>query len=269
MSLKDLLEHPGDPYASTGGRLVALSAGNVPELPTDWSNSGPFTSYERKVFNLARNVVMWWTPARVEHEALRMAGDVEGPSILSQEAYAFRGIYMHIALQIAEWTHVQNERALYNQAGHLETRQAASVERQAEMFRDLLHEAVLALERKAQQVESRAMDLRLRYDAQRLRGMLAGLDVSTKLGELIEAAQRGTEAQEHLVRLAGELREPLMRAERALGSMSMVADWYWDRVLDKDAEAKKLKSVLAKLGNKTLDATLQGFFAAILHGRVP
>ena len=25
MSLKDLLEHPGDPYASTGGRLVALS----------------------------------------------------------------------------------------------------------------------------------------------------------------------------------------------------------------------------------------------------
>src|SRR5713101_5033186 len=234
--LKDLLERRGDPYASTGGRPVALSAGDVPDLPTDWSNSGPFTSYERNVYNSARNVVMWWTPARVEHEALRMAGDVEGPSILSQEAYVFRAIYLQVASMIAQ--------SVYRVGTHL------SGVVNVEMMRDLLHEVVSTLDRKAEQVEARAMDLRMRYDAQKLRAMLAGLDVSSRLGQLIEAAQRGSEAQEHLVKLAGELREPVARAERALGSIAQVVDWQYDRVLDKDAEAKKISTTLKRVGDK-------------------
>ncbi len=61
-----------------------------------------FITYERNVFSLARNVIMWWTPARVEHEALRLTGDVEGSSVLSEEAYAFRAIYLRVASLIAE-----------------------------------------------------------------------------------------------------------------------------------------------------------------------
>jgi len=263
--LKDLLQRGGDLYAPNTRRPVALSAGDVPDLPTDWSNSGPFTSYERNVYNSARNVVMWWTPARVEHEALRMAGDVEGPSILSQEAYVFRAIYMQIALLIAEWMHVQHARAVYNPPEHVESRQAAIVARQTEMFRDLVHEAVLTLERKAQQVEARAMDLRMRYDAQKLRTMLVGLDVSTKLGQLIEEAQRENEAQSHMLKLLADLREPVEQGARALGSVSLVVDACWDRTLHNDAEARRLKTTLAKMGDKATDAALKAFFTALGH----
>jgi len=94
-TLKELLER-GNPYGSEV-RILALTAGDVPDAPGQWSYGNPFTTYAKNLFNLARNVIMWWTPARIEHEALRMAGDVEGPSILSDEAYAFRGIYCQLA----------------------------------------------------------------------------------------------------------------------------------------------------------------------------
>jgi hypothetical protein len=261
-SLKELLER-GSPYDSTGGTAVALTAGDVPDPPGNWTNSGPFISYQRSVFNLARSVIMWWTPARVEHEALRMAGDVEGPSVLSEEAYTFRTIFMQTALLVAEWVHAAQGLIVYQTTGPAEAQEAATVSRQAEMMRDLLQEAVTALERKAQQMEARAMDLRMRYDAQNLRAMLAGLDVSTKLSTLMEAAQRGTEAQEHLNVLAVQLREPLLRAERALGSIALVADWQWDRVLDKDAEAKKLSTTMQRIGKSLADATVQAFLGAL------
>jgi hypothetical protein len=230
---------------------VALSAGDVPDLPGDWAQTagGSFGTYALRVFDLTRSVIMWWTPARVELEALRMAGDVEGPSVVSEEAYAFRAIYLQVASIIAQ--------SVYRAGAHL------SGVRAVEMLRDLLHEAVTTLERKAEQVEARAMDLRMRYEAQKLRAMLAGLDVSSKLGELIEAAQRGTEAQEHLVKLAGQLREPVLRAERALGSIALVVDWHWDPVLDKDAEAKKIIATLKRMGASTLDATVQAFLGAL------
>jgi len=119
-----------DPYASLKGRLVALSAGDIPDVPANWSVDDPFISYERNLFGLARQVLMWWTPARIEHEALRMAGDAEGPSILSEEAYAFRAIFMHIASLITESVHV-----IYSYSTKV-TDASRGVAKKVEMFRD-------------------------------------------------------------------------------------------------------------------------------------
>ncbi len=211
-------------------------------------------SYGQTVFELARNVIMWWTPARVEHEALRMAGDVEGPSVVSEEAYAFRGIYLQFASLIAQSLHV---------AGHL------SIVRQVDMLCDLIQEAVTTLERKAQQVEARAMDLRLRYDAQKLRAMLGALDVSPKLEKLIEAAQRDTESQEHLLGLAGEVAEVLKQTARDTGTIKFIADAHWDRVLDKDAQAKKVSTTVKRVGGITLDAGVKALLDFLAQRYVP
>ena len=40
---------------------MALSAGEVPDLSPNWGKNDPFIQYERKVFELARNVA--FTPA--------------------------------------------------------------------------------------------------------------------------------------------------------------------------------------------------------------
>src|SRR4051812_24740062 len=105
-SLKDVLAH-GNPYGSDAKRVVARSAGDVPDVSAQWRSSDPFPVYARNVFELARTVIIWWTPAQVEHEALRMAGDAPGPSVLSEEAYAFRCIYLHLASMIAGSIHIQ------------------------------------------------------------------------------------------------------------------------------------------------------------------
>ncbi len=246
-SLKDWLES-GNPYEITGGRAVALTAGDVPEV--DVHRLDAFISYQRNSFNLARNVILWWTPPRVEHEALRMAGEVEGPSVLSEEAYAFRAIHLLLASLLADSIHTLPPQL--------------SPTRHVEMLRDLLHEAILVLEQKAQQVEARAMDLRLRYDAERLRSILGALDVSPKLGELIEAAQRKGETDEHLLQLAAQVRDLLKQTARDTDTIKFIADSYWDGKLDKDAEAKKITTMVARIGEKTADALLKSFMAALV-----
>jgi hypothetical protein len=134
---------------------------------------------------------------------------------------------------------------------------------------DLIHEAVLTLERKAQQVEARAMDLRMRYDAQKLRATLGALDVSPKLERLIEAAQRDNESQGHLLQLAGEVRDVLKQSARDTESIKLVADWLWDSKLDKDAEAKRLSTTLKRMGASTLDATVHALLTALAHKYTP
>lgn len=240
----------GNPYGSDTNRIVALTAGDVPDVPAQWHPSDPFPTYARNVFQLARSVIIWWTPAQVEHEALRMASDAPGPSVLSEEAYAFRCIYLQLASMIAGSIHTQH-------TGH-------SGVRYIETLRSLLAEAVNTLEHKAQQVEARAMDHRMRYDAQKLRAMLGAMDVSPKLGELIEAAQRGTDTQQHLVELAGAVSEVLRQTAQNTDSIKFIAESYWDRSLDKDAEAKKVTTLMAKVGEKTGDALLKVLIGALV-----
>jgi hypothetical protein len=56
------------------------------------------------------------------------------------------------------------------------------------------HPSLLELLEAARRVESRAMDYRLRYDAERLRSILTGCQIGSQLSCLIEAAQREREA---------------------------------------------------------------------------
>jgi hypothetical protein len=259
-SLKGILER-GNPYGSSDGRRpVALSAGDVPDSPGNWGTAygGPFLTYANNVFQLARNVIMWWTPARVEHEALRMAGDVEGPSVLSEEAYAFRAIYLQIASMIVESS------GLYLMSV-IDQRDAIGTIRYANLLRELLEEAVTTLERKAQQVEARATDLRARHDAQKLRAMLGALDVSPKLEKLIEAAQKDNESRDHLLQLAGEVSDALKQSARNTESIKLYAEWWWDGRLEKEADAKKVTTLVAKLGEKTGDALLKNLMAALIE----
>ena len=248
-SLVDLLAH-GDPYGPTAGGIVALKAGDVPDISPQWTPASPFALYAGNVFNLARTVIMWWTPARVEHEALRMAGNESGPSVLSQEAYAFRGIYLQLATLI-----VESLPSLH--PDH-------SGRRHIEMRRDLLEQAVSTLERKAQQVEARAMDLRMRYDAEKLRSMLGALDVSPKLGRLIDCAQRDNEAHEHLAQVAEEVGEALRQTVRSVKSIQFIADSYWDHALDKRAEARRVTTMVEKIGETTGDAMLKALMSALV-----
>lgn len=249
-SLKDLLER--NPYGSANDRIVALSAGDVPDLPPDWAQAagGSFGAYALQVFELARNVIVWWTPAKVEHEGLRMAGDVEGPSTLSQEAYAFRAIYLQVASMIAT--------SVYRVGAHL------SGVVYVEMLRDLLHEAVTTLERKAQQVEARAMDLRMRYDAQKLRAMLGSLKVSPKLEQLIEAAQQDTETTAHLLHLGEEIGDILQQTARDAASIKSIAELHWARVHNKEVEEKRLTTVVSKLGAKAGETAFKHLLDALV-----
>ena len=46
------------------------------------------------VWRQARRVLLWWTPARVEEEALRRAGDDVDTSVIAREHHLFLAIYL-------------------------------------------------------------------------------------------------------------------------------------------------------------------------------
>ena len=80
-----------NPYVA-GVTLVARRVGallNEPRSHDGSSVNDEFVNYAQKIWREAQRTLLWWTPARVEEEALRRANDEVEPSVIAREHHLF------------------------------------------------------------------------------------------------------------------------------------------------------------------------------------
>jgi hypothetical protein len=194
----------------------------------------------------------------VEHEALRRAGDQPGTSVLAEETALFTIAYQNWLRILLNWENAQ--------VG-IEFSQYSRYLRRSVLIRSILSETLLALERKAAAVEARALDLRLRFDHDRILDQLAGREVASALVRIVGEAASNQETREHFESVARRLAEletsiapKVARIER---EMTFVADHVTTEV------AKQFKAppaeVLEFLSKQATGAGLKAVFTMILR----
>ena len=249
-----------NPYERTGGkRLIAQMAGDLPNQPHSSTNPNniqgaeTFLRYGENLQRLLRSVLLYWTPGRLETEALKRAGEVESPSSVAQEHHLFMAVFLDWSEMLYSWV-----------PGELSKNFHA---RRAGLLQQMLEASLGLLERKAASAETRAMDLRLRWDHERLAKVIAGQELSSKLAELIEAARDGAaENRQHLERLSEAMVPSIRKLEQALGSMAQVQDWTYDHVLLMEAKKPGALRAAGDLVAKGVSAALvKQLFEALLE----
>src|SRR6266446_4854255 len=177
-----------NPY-SDGVKLIAYSVGELHNEPRSHDGSSvndQFVSYAESIWRAAQRVLLWWTPARVEEEALRRAGDEVESSIIAQEHHLLLGAFMHWQGLLFRWAPSVDD-AITNIPDYIRADERGLLKR-ALYIRAALVDALGVLERKAASAETRAMDLRLRADHQKIVQLIAGHELVSRIQQLIDAA---------------------------------------------------------------------------------
>jgi hypothetical protein len=248
---KVLQELEIDPYEQSG-ELLAL---RVRELaPQHEREFHGLQRHGEEIWRMARIALLWWTPARTEQEALKRAADDPAPSTIAREVALFTALYEQFAVLSLE---------MFRSSGlSVEVREALRFQM------DLLRSTLEALERRAQSAEARATDYRLRYEFDKLRQVVAGRELGSKVAELLERASQNTESIEHLRALVAEAQPTIQRMGRDLAVVRGGVDYAVDRVVEEAARrmlpAERLKSTVAVLADfagagSILWEVLQGF----------
>lgn len=149
----------------------------------------------RTLLEMMHKALAYWTPERVEREALKRAQDAASPSVIAQEVAHFTVYCNVLAMNITEFV------------VSLLPRHVLHLAAQADWLTTRLRDSLLALERRAAAAEQRAMDHRLRYDAERLRAIVARQELTSATMHAIQEALRDRENQDHLAEVAERLEQ--------------------------------------------------------------
>ncbi len=228
--LKRLESNPYD----GGTELVALT---VRELaPQDRSDESGLMLHGANVWRAMQRALIWWTPARVEEAALRRAADDPKPSVLAQEVALFTALYEQYAPLAVEMARLQS---------HMRE----PLRFQLEAIRATLE----GLERRAQAAESRATDYRLRYEFDKLRQVVAGRELASKVAELIEKAVESIESVDRVRQLVEEFRPGFEKLQHDLSAMRLDVGYTADRIMEESVRrmlpAERVKSAVALLSD--------------------
>lgn len=236
-----------DPYRG-GTKLVAMGVGDL--LNQYRSNLDDLLRYGDNIWRAARSVLIWWTPARTEQEALRRAADDPAPSIIAEEVAIFTALYEEYAA------------VAFEVSGYVKTPE----ERERLKLRlDLMRPTLDGLERRAQAAEARATDYRLRYEFDTLRKVLAGRDAASKLGELLAKAVASLDSAEHLRALKAEVQPVLEKMQQDLtavrADVGYTAEQVRQEVERRQLPGERVKTALGTFGDV---ATAGGVVAQLL-----
>jgi hypothetical protein len=231
-----------NPYTA-GVKLIAYGVGELLNEPRSHDGSDvneELVRYAESIWRAAQRVLLWWTPARVEEEALRRAGDEVEPSIIAQEHHLLLGVFMHWQGLLFRWAPSIDD-GVTNIPSYIHTDERNRLKR-ALYLRAALVDALGVLERKAASAEARAMDFRLRADHQKIMQLIAGHELVSRIQQLIDTAARNTAGQSEIRRLVEELVPVVANAERALGSIDNAVDYVADKIRQHEArEPGKVK----------------------------
>jgi hypothetical protein len=179
-------ELESDPYAE---KKTALLAATLPADGPHHPRGGELASVERfhaygkTLLHLARRVLNYWTPERIEQQALRRAADNPPASVIAQEVAVFTVAHQAWSTILIDWIPVVTD--------------GFSGATKARLIDQMIGDTILALERRAAAAEARAMDLRLRFGVEQLVNAVRQQDVASKLGQVIDQALRsGAESAE-------------------------------------------------------------------------
>ena len=254
------------PY-TPGVTLVARAAGDLLSEPRSHDGSSvndDFIRYAANLLRQARRVALWWTPARVEQEALRRAGDEVEPSVIAREHHLFLAVYLTWDDLFVNWA--SSVEIIYSNVPDFTQKQEQLLVRRGHLLRGAVRDVLEVLERKAATAETRAMDIRLRIDHQRLSAIIAGHNLVSKLIQLVELAEKNLNSQDHLRDLAQQLLPMVRDAERSLGSIESAADFTYDKLLLQEAHAAgAMKRVVGALATAAFSSGTKVFLEQLLR----
>jgi hypothetical protein len=247
--------------------LVAQAVSDLLNEPQVHDGSGvneAFIAHAQDLLRQAGRVVLWWTPRRVEDEALRRAADNQEPSIIAREHHLFLALYLYWEGLFVQWV-PSSETARDSTPDYL-FRHSQLLTRRAGLLRDAIQNTLAIMERKAAAAEARAMDIRLRVDHQKLTAILAGQELVSHLEELVNLAEEGLSSQAHLRELVEQLSPFIEKAAQSLGSAETVADFAYDKLLAHEAAAPgKAKRILAAMTTAAFGGASQVFLEQLLR----
>jgi hypothetical protein len=250
-----------NPYAS-GTRLVAMRTPPIPPAPGGYSGADAekvfreFAGFGETLWELAQQVLFYWSPARLEQEALRRATDGSGTSIVAEEVTLLVIRFQNWIRLLLNWEHAQSA---------AESKHRHQALRRSVLLRDAIEKTLDTLERRAMTVEGRALDLRLRVDHEKLRRTLANTDATNELVELIRGAA-APDAEAHRAELAERLAAMDKKLETVALDVDFVADAATDalgRHLTKGAATKAVDAITKATTSVTLKGVLTKLATAL------
>ena len=199
--------------------------------------------YGTNLMTLIRQVLVYWTPERIEQEALRRAADNPKASIIAQEVLVFSQIYYEWLDGLLSWLPI---------AGASSSGQSL----RAQMVREQLSELLLTLERRAATAEARAMDYRMRYEFGQLRAVITHNDAITVIERLIREALHSDRSDEDLRKILKNNTSALERLDTDTQKIRLDVDFIADRVTqdltDKLTSRAELKNLASGLASNTV-----------------
>ncbi|HEX8697218.1 MAG TPA: hypothetical protein VF815_00135, partial [Myxococcaceae bacterium] len=245
--LQKALTH--DPYKNHEARLVAF---RLPEMEEPISadtaiqpSTQKFLEYGDQLWALMRAVIQYWTPARMEQEALRRASSEISTSVIAEEVAVFTAAYMQwhprAVDAVSFWDKSNNYHGTRIQTVVVKTRMVLAA----------LSETLSALERRAASMEARATDLRLRYEFHQLRQELARRELSSHIVTAIREAAKNPDSEQHLKSIVDKISGLEERFAKFHGELEFIADHTTHELMASgafDAPEKKAVKALAKAG---------------------
>jgi hypothetical protein len=258
--VKDLeKEMDRNPY-DHGVTLIAHRIGDLYNEPRSYDGSNindQFVSHAEEIWRAAQQVLLWWTPARVEEEALRRANDEVEPSIIAREHHLLLGVFLHWQGLLLRW-------APHAAKSSHPTEQDCV--RRAIFTRDAIVQALEILERKGAAAEARAMDIRLRIDHQKIAQLVAGHELVSRLQQIVDLQRDNTSGIEHLRRTVADLAGPIVNAERLMGSLENAADFACEKLVQGPPQQRsRVKVAVALLVNAAASSGTKVFLEHLLR----
>ena len=250
-----------NPYEEGKPGLIAL---RLPEMlepdESQWltPTTREFLAYGDALWAAMRSVLEFWTPGRLEKEALRRASADSGTLIIAEEVAILTVAYHKWQTKVIEilslWTHFGANRL---------------ASEKTRMVLAGMTETLNALDRRVHAAESRSTDLRLRYEFHQLRQELARRELTSHIVTAIREAAKNPESDQHLKSIVEKLSGLEDRFARFHGELEFIADHTTRELIESgafDAAERKAVKALAKAG---LTEWVKLVFEKIAQGSLP
>jgi hypothetical protein len=247
-----------DPYADERGKLLALRVQPLRNRPSSdsfgsWADA---KSHARNLFTFAQQALLYWSPERVEREALRRAADSPKPSVIAQEVQVFTfwhqrfvGVLAETLPSVPPLVQVENPYI-----------------RETKFYLERFEQMLLALERRAASAEARATDYRLRFDLGQVRAAVENSRVASAVVVAIQEALRSSE-QEHFERidlaLATRLGPLLELQSRTQRDVDFIATYIGQEMVKGMLPAERVREVLVDLAKAAAVEALKALLLSL------
>jgi hypothetical protein len=248
-----------DPYQSEGRKLVGLRFQSLQNRPSadDVGSWAYGKAYARDLCIFAQQALLYWSPERVEREALRRAADNAEPSVIAREVQVFTLRHQLLVNVLAETLpYVPPAKQMEN-----------AYIREMQFYLAQFESVLLALERRAAAAEARATDYRLRYDLGQVRAAVENSRVASAVAGAIREAL-ATSEEGHLQRIDAALATrlgPLLDMQtRTLHDVQFMADYIGQELVNKTLPSEKVRKVLSELATATTVEALKSLLLLLV-----